>query len=104
MVVKSTSLPSGTVTVPVMCASESDFASIITDATGTTHVTVFQGATLTAGDVAAFAGEIASADVLAIDNEVPEEVKDKLTIIPVADVTDVLEKTGILDGSEAVQE
>ncbi len=53
---------------------ESDFASIITDATGTTHVTVFQGATLTTGDVAAFAGEIASADVLAIDNEVPEEV------------------------------
>ena len=30
-------------------------------------------------------------------DEVPQEVKDKLTIIPVADVTEVLEKTGILD-------
>ena len=37
-------------------------------------------------------------------DEVPQEVKDKLTIIPVSDVTDVLERTGILDGSEAVQE
>lgn len=52
----------------------SDFASIITDAAGTTHVTVFQGAALEAGDVAAFADDIASADVLALDNEVPEEV------------------------------
>ena len=53
---------------------ESDFASIITDAAGTTHVTVFQGAALKAEDVAKFADEIASADILAIDNEVPEEV------------------------------
>ena len=53
---------------------ESDFASIITDAAGTTHVTVFQGAALRAEDVAKFAGEIASAGVLAIDNEVPEGV------------------------------
>ena len=30
-------------------------------------------------------------------DEVPQEVKDKLTIIPVSDVTEVLEKTGILD-------
>lgn len=52
----------------------SDFASIITDAAGTTHVTVFQGAALKAGDVAAFADDIASADILALDNEVPEEV------------------------------
>ena len=52
----------------------SDFASIITDAAGTTHVTVFQGASLKAEDVAKFVGEIASADVLAIDNEVPEGV------------------------------
>ena len=34
-------------------------------------------------------------------DEVPQEVKDKLTIIPVSDVTEVLERTGILDGSEA---
>ena len=37
-------------------------------------------------------------------DEVPQEVKDKLTIIPVSDVTEVLERTGILGGSEAAQE
>ena len=37
-------------------------------------------------------------------DEVPQEVKDKLTIIAVSDVTEVLEKTGILDESEAAQE
>ena len=31
-------------------------------------------------------------------DEVPQEVKDKLTIISVADVTEVLKKTGILEG------
>ena len=30
-------------------------------------------------------------------DEVPQEVKDKLTIIPVSDVTEVLKNTGILD-------
>ena len=30
-------------------------------------------------------------------DEVPQEVKDKLTIVPVSDVTEVLEKTGILE-------
>ena len=40
---------------------ESDFASIITDAAGMTHVTVFQGASLKPEDVAKFADEIASA-------------------------------------------
>lgn len=52
----------------------SDFASIITDATGTTHVTVFQGAALAAADVASVADEIGSAMVLVLDNEVPEAV------------------------------
>ena len=33
---------------------QSDFASIITDAAGTTHVTVFQGAVLKVDDVASF--------------------------------------------------
>ena len=33
-------------------------------------------------------------------DEVPQEVKDKLTIIPVSDVTEVLERTGILEESE----
>ena len=32
-------------------------------------------------------------------DEVPQEVRDKLAIIPVSDVTEVLEKTGVLDGS-----
>ena len=32
-------------------------------------------------------------------DEVPQEVRDKLAIIPVSDVAEVLEKTGILDGS-----
>ena len=53
---------------------QSDFASIITDAGGTTHVTVFQGAALKAVDVAPFADEIASAKVLVLDNEIPEDV------------------------------
>ncbi|HAB93642.1 MAG TPA: endopeptidase La [Lachnospiraceae bacterium] len=33
-------------------------------------------------------------------DEVPQEVKDKLTIIPVSDVTEVLKKTGVLEESE----
>ena len=37
-------------------------------------------------------------------DEVPQEVKDKLTIIPVADVTEVLKKTGILEGHSGVPE
>ena len=37
-------------------------------------------------------------------DEVPQEVKDKLTIIPVSDVTEVLERTGILDGKDVAQE
>ena len=52
----------------------SDFASIITDASGTTHVTVFQGAALKVDDVASFREEIASASILVLDNEIPEEV------------------------------
>ena len=53
---------------------KSDFASIITDAAGTTHVTVFQGAALAVEDVEVFAEEIASASVLVLDNETPEPV------------------------------
>lgn len=52
----------------------SDFASIITDKAGTTHVTVFQGAKLRAADITGLVHEIASADVLVLDNEVPEAV------------------------------
>ena len=53
---------------------KSDFASIITDSAGTTHVTVFQGAALKASDIESFESEIASASVLVLDNEVPEDV------------------------------
>jgi len=53
---------------------QSDFASIITDKAGTTHVTVFPGAALAADDIAACANEIATGSVLVLDNEVPEAV------------------------------
>ena len=60
------------------CLSEKSeataFASIITDKSGTNHVTVYQGAQLSAEDVAAFEGEISSADILLINNEVTEGV------------------------------
>jgi ribokinase len=49
-------------------------ATILTDGTGETRVTVFPGASLDAGDVDAFAAKIASADFLLLNNEVPEEV------------------------------
>ena len=62
----------------------SDFASIITDASGTTHVTVFQGAALGSGDISAFTGQIASADVLVLDNEVPEPVNLEAAVIAAA--------------------
>lgn len=50
------------------------FAAIITDKSGTNHVTVYQGAQLSANDVASFEDEISSADILLINNEVAEEV------------------------------
>lgn len=53
------------------------FAAIVTDASGSNRVTVYQGAQLDADDVALFAGEIASADILLINNEVPEEVNER---------------------------
>lgn len=50
------------------------FATILTDSEGRNHVTVFQGAQLTPEDVDGFAKQIASADVLLLNNEVPEAV------------------------------
>jgi len=50
------------------------FASIVTDRSGSNHVTVYQGAQLSAGDVAAFENQIKHADVLLINNEVDEEI------------------------------
>ena len=60
------------------CLSEKDeqtaFAAIVTDKSGSNHVTVYQGAQLSACDVKSFEKEIASADILLINNEVTEEV------------------------------
>ena len=50
------------------------FAAIVTDAAGLTRVTVYQGASLTAADVDAFRPQIEEADLLLLNNEVPEEV------------------------------
>ena len=49
-------------------------AAILTDGTGETRVTVYPGAQLAAKDVDGFAGSIATADFLLLNNEVPEEV------------------------------
>ena len=49
-------------------------AAILTDGTGETRVTVYPGAELEPKDVDAFAGKIAMADFLLLNNEVPEAV------------------------------
>ena len=49
-------------------------ATILTDGTGETRVTVCPGAELAAEDVKEFAPAIATADFLLLNNEVPEEV------------------------------
>ena len=49
-------------------------AAILTDGTGETRVTVYPGAALEPKDVDGFAGSIAMADFLLLNNEVPEEV------------------------------
>ena len=53
------------------------FAAILTDACGSNHVTVYQGAQLSADDVSAFEQEIKNADVLLLNNEVDEAVNVK---------------------------
>ncbi len=53
------------------------YASIITDKFGATHVTVYQGVSLSEKDVDAFENEIKIADVLLLNNEVSEEVNEK---------------------------
>ena len=50
------------------------YGVIVTDATGDNRVTVYGGAALEAWDVEGFAEEIAGADILLINNEVPEAV------------------------------
>ena len=49
-------------------------AAILTDGTGETRVTVYPGAELEVKDVDCFAGSIATADFLLLNNEVPEAV------------------------------
>ena len=49
-------------------------AAILTDGTGETRVTVYPGAELEARDVDGFAAAIATADILLLNNEVPEAV------------------------------
>jgi len=49
-------------------------AAILTDGTGETRVTVYPGAELEPKDVNGFAGAIATADFLLLNNEVPEPV------------------------------
>lgn len=52
------------------------YAVIITDKTGTNHVTVYGGARLEEKDVYLFKEEIESADILLINNEIPQEVNE----------------------------
>ena len=48
------------------------FAAIVTDKTGSNHVTVYQGVQLSESDVALFENEIKEADILLLNNEVAE--------------------------------
>ena len=50
------------------------FAAIVTDKSGSNHVTVYQGVQLEADDVKAFEEEIRGADLLLLNNEVDEAV------------------------------
>lgn len=52
----------------------SAFAAIVTDKTGSNHVTVYQGAQLSANDVFLFEDAIKEADILLLNNEVSEDV------------------------------
>lgn len=48
------------------------FAAIVTDSAGSNRVTVYQGAELALADVSLFENEIRDADILLLNNEVPE--------------------------------
>ena len=62
-------------------------AAILTDGTGETRVTVYPGAALEPKDVDGFAGAIAMADFLLLNNEVPESVN--LAAVEIAKQYDV---------------
>ena len=59
-------------------------ATILTDGTGETRVTVFPGARLDIGDLERFEDAIISADILLLNNEVPEPVNIRASEIAVA--------------------
>ncbi len=50
------------------------FAAIVTNREGANRVTVFQGAKLEICDIFAFESQILAADILLLNNEVPEEI------------------------------
>lgn len=52
----------------------SAFAAIVTDKSGSNHVTVYQGTQLSANDVFLFEDDIKEADILLLNNEVSEDV------------------------------
>ena len=66
------------------------FATIITNAEGANQVTVYPGARLDAEDVSLFERQIAEADVLLINNEVPEAVNIRAVEIAAANGTRVI--------------
>ena len=59
-------------------------AAILTDGSGETRVTVFPGAALSPADVECFRARIEAADVLLLNNEVPEEVNFRASEIAAA--------------------
>ena len=65
-------------------------ATILTDGTGETRVTVFPGARLDVADVEQFKQAIASADILLLTNEVPEEVNLRASEIAAANDTRIV--------------
>jgi len=72
-------------------ATPSAHATILTDGTGETRVTVFPGARLDVSDVEPFAEAIATADILLLTNEVPEDVNVRAAeIASAADVKVIL--------------
>ena len=66
------------------------FATIITNAEGANQVTVYPGARLDETDVSLFTRQIAEADVLLINNEVPEAVNIKAIEIAKAHGTKII--------------
>ena len=71
-------------------AGPTAYAAILTDKEGANRVTVYQGAPLGVEDVDAFAEEIAEADILLLNNEVPEAVNRRALELAVASGTRVI--------------